>query len=673
MENLVIVESPNKVKTISKYLGKDYMVMASLGHIRDLPKDELGIDIDNKFQPKYIITKPEVVKKIKEAAKNSKEIYLASDPDREGEAIAWHLYCILKDLGKSFKRVEFQEITQKGIQKGINNARNIDYKMVDSQQARRLLDRIVGYEISPVLWNKLNMSKLSAGRVQSVAVRMVCERQEQIDNFIPEEYWRITAILLTNSNEEVEFDLISKGAEKITVKTEDEAQKIIELLSNNKFNISSVECKKKQSKPHAPYTTSTYQADMSAKLNIAPKQSMEIAQALFEGLDINNERVGLITYHRTDSVRVSEDFQKETLEFIRKTLGEKYVPQKPQSYNSKENIQDAHECIRPTSLQRNPKEMAKYLTGEKLEVYKLIYYRYVASQIENAMYDTKTIFAESNGYTFKASGRVLLFDGHLRIYKSEEKDQDEEKQIELPNINKDDILKCNQLNKKQKFTQPPPYYTEASLITELEKRGIGRPSTYASIISNIMDKYIEISKPKKIKPTQIGVVVNDMLVKTFPTVLNIEFTKNVEESLDVIAEGKLKWQEYLSSFYDIFSKELSGAKAINISNDVVKELNINSKEVIGVCPECGKDVIEDKYCYVCSRKDQGCGFKLYKEDKYFWGRYKKKLTKTLAKAFLKNKKVHVKDMVSPTKGSKFDADVELVKNDKGYWGFNFVK
>lgn len=599
-KTLVIVESPAKSKTIQKYLGKDYIVKASFGHIRDLPEKELGVDVEDNFKPKYITspTKTKIVKELQEQAQKVDRILLASDPDREGEAISWHLNYVLKRYCKDIHRVEFHEITNKAVNEAISNPHEINLDLVNSQQSRRILDRIVGYKLSPWL-SKIMRGRLSAGRVQSVALRIICDREDEINNFKPEEYWKIYANL-TPLNEDFPFvaELYMKGKDKVTIPDENTAKQILLDLQNALYKVEQIIKKEKKKNAAPPFTTSTLQQEASRKLNWDSSKTMKIAQELYEGLELeDNSPHGLITYMRTDSTRISEDFQKTTLDYIKSKWGKEYSPTVPNIYKTKDGAQDAHEAIRPTDALREPDKIQKYLNKDQFLLYKLIWERYIASQMEAAIYDTVSVVISANNYLFKATGYSIRFDGFMTLYtedKDEEntsEDKENDKEKKLPQLKEKETLKLIKLDPKQKFTTPPSRFTEATLIKELEKLGVGRPSTYATIISTIKGRnYVEV-KAKKFYSTELGHNVVNMLVQYFPDVMDVKFTAAMEEDLDIVAEGKKYWVNVLKDFYDPFAIALAKAE---------KEVKPMEQEVVysdTVCPNCGKPMIEKQGKY----------------------------------------------------------------------------
>ncbi|GFR35841.1 DNA topoisomerase 1 [Thermobrachium celere] len=527
-QSLVIVESPAKAKTIGKFLGKGYKIAASMGHVRDLPKSQLGVDIDNNYEPKYITIrgKGKLLEELKKEAKKCDKVFLATDPDREGEAISWHLATI---LGLNFDeecRIEFHEITKKALSEAIKHPRRINMNLVNAQQARRVLDRLVGYEISPILWKKIKWG-LSAGRVQSVAVKLICEREQEIKNFIPEEYWSITA-KLKNKNKQFEAKFYGKGKEKIELKNKEQVDEILHNLKDSRFIVSNIKKQEKKKSPMPPFTTSTLQQEAFKKLNFTTKKTMSVAQQLYEGIDISGEgTVGLITYMRTDSVRVSEEAQKEAREYITTNFGLEYVPKTIKSYKTKGNAQDAHEAIRPTSVFRHPDAIKDSLTNDQYKLYNLIWNRFIASQMSDAVYDTTSVDITAGDYLFKVSGSILKFNGYLSVYQTD----DEEQETKLPELQLNDILTLVNIDSKQHFTQPPSRYTEATLVKVLEEKGIGRPSTYAPIISTILERgYVEKDK-KFLVPTDLGIIVTELLNENFKDIVDVEFTAEMEKKI----------------------------------------------------------------------------------------------------------------------------------------------
>lgn len=591
MKTLVIVESPAKCKTIQKYLGKDYIVKASFGHVRDLPNKEMGIDTDNDFRPKYVVdsSKTKVVKELQGIAKTVDRILLASDPDREGEAIAWHLENLLQKHCSNIGRIVFNEITKKSVQQAVQNPSTVDLDMVNSQQARRMLDRLVGYSVSPWLSQVLR-GKLSAGRVQSVSLRIIVDRDREIKNFVPEEYWKIHANL-TPFQEEFPFDseLFQKQGKKIErIKNKQEADSILDDLNGQFYTVDSVERKERKKKPAAPFTTSTLQQEGSRKLKWDSSKTMKVAQELYEGVELQGGNAqGLITYMRTDSTRISGDFQNDTLDYIGNNWGKNYTPDKPNEYKTKGDAQDAHEAIRPTNYDFSPDDIRQYLTPDQYKLYDLIWKRYIASQMAHALYDTLTVLIEAGQYTFKSTGSTLRFDGFMTLYmedKDSDDDNNDDNEIQLPNLSKGEQLNLIKLNPKQSFTKPPAPYTEATLIKALEKEGVGRPSTYASIISTLKNRrYVEVNR-SKFEPTELGNSVIDILVEWFTDLMEVKFTAEMEGKLDTIADGKEYWVSVLDDFYNPFAKTLEKAR--------MEVKPMEREEVLSDqnCPDCGKQM-----------------------------------------------------------------------------------
>lgn len=587
MKSLVIVESPAKSKTISKMLGNDYIVKSSFGHIRDLPESKIGVDIDDNFKPTYVAMpkSKKVIADLKKAVAEVGHVYLATDLDREGEAIAWHLKELLKLSDKNTDRITFHEITESAIKEAVKNPRKLDMALVDSQQARRILDRLVGYKLSPILWKKVRKG-LSAGRVQSVAVMMICDREEEIEKFVPVEYWSIEAELQKDKDISFTANLISKDGkkiEKLEIQNKEQADNILKELENAKYKVSSVEKKERKRSPYPPYTTSTMQQDVSRRLGFSSSKTMSVAQKLYEGIQIGNQGVvGLITYMRTDSLNVAAVAQKETLNFIETSYGKNFVPSKPRFYKTKsKGAQEAHEAIRPTSVKRTPEMMKQYLTADEYKLYNAIWNRFVASQMTDAVYDTVTIDIQANNYMFRATGSTLKFDGFMKVYSI----QDEEtKEPKLPLLEQNDNLNLIKIVPEQHFTEPPARYNEASLIKTLEEYGIGRPSTYAPTIKTILDRMYVRLENKKFYPTDLGVVVNKFLKENFKDVINYKFTADIEEEFDDIAENKLKWQDVLKNFYTPFEKHLVQAEGATRQKIAPKATN-------EVCPKCGKPMV----------------------------------------------------------------------------------
>jgi DNA topoisomerase-1 len=581
---LVIVESPAKEKTISKILGKDFIIKSSYGHIRDLPKSKLGIDIEHNFKPTYIdIPKAKkTIYNLKEISNNVDKVYLATDFDREGEAIAWHLKEALKLPNSKISRITFHEITPEAILDSVKHPRTLDMWLVNSQQTRRLLDRLVGYKLSPLLWKKVKVG-LSAGRVQSVAVMIICDREVEIQKFIPQEYWSIEAELLKDFS--FKAHLFAKNDikfEKLSIKNEKEANQILKELENAKYEVRSIETKQRKRLPYAPYTTSTMQQDASRRLGFSASKTMMIAQKLYEGINIGNSQVGLITYMRTDSLNIAKVAQEETLKFIESEYGNKFLPKSPRIYKTKSKVaQEAHEAIRPTSAKKIPNNIKQYLSTDEFKLYDLIWKRFLASQMAEAVYNTVIVTISANEYLFRAYGSTLIFEGFLKVYNID----DEEKETKLPLLQEKEILTLLKIIPAQHFTEPPARYNEASLIKALEEHGVGRPSTYAPTIRTILDRlYVRLDR-KKFIPTNLGIIVNDVLKNHFGNIINIEYTAHVEEKLDKIAEDKAIWQDVLKDFYKPLEEDLKEAEK-NIERQKIKPQVTDFK-----CPNCGKIMV----------------------------------------------------------------------------------
>lgn len=585
-DKLIIVESPAKATTIKKFLGGNVKVLASMGHIRDLPKSKLAIDIENDFTPEYINIrgKGALIKTLKKEAKNAKYVYLATDHDREGEAIAWHLAYILEIPEDEVCRVTFNEITKEAIQKSIKSPRKIDKDLTDAQQARRVLDRIVGYKISPILWKKVKRG-LSAGRVQSVAVKLIVDREEEIEKFIPEEYWNITAQLLEPKTEKTfEANFYGKEGKKLELHSKEDVDNIIKQIEKGQYIVTDVKKGEKKRTPAPPFTTSTMQQEASRKLGFTLKRTMSIAQGLYEGVNVGAKgTVGLITYMRTDSTRISEEARAYAKEHIVKTYGENYYENR--YYKTKQNSQDAHEAIRPTYIDLEPETIKQYLTPEQYKLYKLIYNRFIASQMSAAIYNTVSANIDVNTYNFRASGQNLKFKGFMTLYVEVLENEKEEVELSLPELEIGATVIKQKLNSKQSFTAPPPRYTEASLVKALEEKGIGRPSTYSPTITTILERrYIE-KEQKQLMPTELGKVVNKLLVENFPNIIDVEFTAKIEEEFDAVAEGKENWKQILREFYPPFKEQLDKAE---------KELEhvTIADEVTDIpCEKCGRMMV----------------------------------------------------------------------------------
>ena len=586
IDKLVIVESPAKANTIKKFLGGSSKVVASMGHIRDLPKSKLGVDIEHDFEPEYINIrgKGTLINSLKKDAKEAKNIYLATDPDREGEAIAWHLAYILGLDPKTANRVTFNEITSKAVKAGISNPRNIDLNLTDAQQARRVLDRIVGYKISPVLWKKVQKG-LSAGRVQSVAVRLIVEREEEIENFIPEEYWNITLIASDfPTKTQFECKFIGKDGKKLELHSKEDVDEVLKNLEGAKYIVKEIKKGEKKRTPAPPFTTSTMQQEASRKLNFAIKKTMSVAQTLYEGVRLPEHGLtGLITYMRTDSTRISEEARAAAKEVITAKFGEQYYENR--YYRTKKDAQDAHEAIRPAHIELSPEDIKESLTSDQFKLYRLIYNRFIASQMSPAVYDTLTVNIDGNNYNFRANGQTLKFKGFMILYVEGEDVEQTEEFTKIPVLHENEEVKKEDLKSKQSFTEPPPRYTEASLVKALEEKGIGRPSTYAPTITTILARHYIEKNQKQLVPTDLGRIVNKLLIENFPDIINVEFTAKIEEDFDKIAEGEEKWKDVIRRFYGPFSVTL---------DRVEKELEHVQlePEVSNVpCEKCGRMMV----------------------------------------------------------------------------------
>ena len=585
-DKLIIVESPAKANTIKKFLGGNTKVVASMGHIRDLPKSKLGIDVEHNFEPEYINIrgKGDLIKELKKDAKSSKKVYLATDPDREGEAIAWHLSKILDVDDSKVTRVTFNEITKTAVQKAIKEPRDIDINLVDAQQARRVLDRIVGYKISPVLWKKVRRG-LSAGRVQSVAVKLIVDREEEIEKFIPEEYWNIYVKLLDEKSKKTfEAKFYGKDGKKQEVHNKEQVDKILSGIENAKYIVEDVKKGEKKRNPAPPFTTSTMQQEASRKLGFTLKKTMSVAQGLYEGVKIPEKgTVGLITYMRTDSTRISEEARAAAKKNIVEEYGENYYENR--YYKTNKEAQDAHEGIRPTYADLEPDKIKESLTNDQYKLYKLIYNRFMASQMTAAVYDTMSVTIDANNYTFKANGQNLKFKGFMTLYVEGTDEKQEEEVGIIPELEVKQEVKKQKIEPKQSFTEPPARYTEASLVKALEEKGIGRPSTYSPTITTILERrYIE-KVQKQLMPTELGKVVNKLLVENFSDVVNVEFTANIENQFDNIAEGKENWRKMISDFYGPFEENLEKVEKELEHVEMVEEVSDVK------CEKCGRMMV----------------------------------------------------------------------------------
>ncbi len=589
--SLVIVESPAKAKTIGKYLGKDFEVKACMGHLRDLPKSTLGVDLEHDFEPVYkpIKGKEDIISDLKKSAKAADMVYLANDPDREGEAISWHLKQLLDLPDEKTRRVTFNEITKKVVQESIREPRDIDQDLVDAQQARRILDRIVGYELSPLLWKKIRRG-LSAGRVQSVATRMVDDRDREIEEFQPEEYWTLDANLLGNDVKKIPFAARyhGKNGKKAELKSASEVDAVVHETENAAFVVKSVKRTDKQRSPSPPFTTSTMQQEASRKLSMTPRRTMAIAQQLYEGVDIEGEgTVGLITYMRTDSLRISEEALASVKEFILGRYGAAYYPPQTHRYKAKANAQDAHEAIRPSNVNWTPEMLKKDLTGEQYRLYRLIWSRYVACQMANAVYDSVAVEIEANGHSFRSSSSSLKFSGYTAVYEEGKDEEKEEKASPLPALQEGETLVLKDFSRDQHFTQPPAHYTDASLIRAMEEQGIGRPSTYAPTVSTILDREYVVKEGKYLHITNLGRVVTALMKERFSDIADLKFTANMEQKLDAVEEGRQPWREVLRDFYGEFDQDLKQAEK-DLEGVRIKVPDEVSEEI---CPECGRNLV----------------------------------------------------------------------------------
>jgi DNA topoisomerase-1 len=585
--DLLIVESPAKVKTIKKFLGKGYAVEASMGHVRDLPKSKLGVDIENDFTPKYVNIrgKNDVLKTLRSAAKEAKNIYLATDPDREGEAISWHLAQMLGVDTSAKCRVVFNEITESAVKQALKKPRPIDMDLVDAQQARRVLDRVVGYQISPLLWRKVRKG-LSAGRVQSVAARLVCEREKEIERFVPEEYWKIIA-RFEKDGKEFDAQYYGRNGKQVKLTNQAEADKVFAEAKPGPFIVEAVKEGRKTRRAAAPFTTSTLQQEASRRYGFSTKRTMMLAQQLYEGIEIAGEgTVGLVTYIRTDSTRIADEAMTAVRQLIEETYGSEYLPAKPNIYKTKDSAQDAHEAIRPTSLARTPASVKDSLGRDQYRLYKLIYERFLASQMTPAVYATLTVDIDANGHTFRATGSKKIFPGFTVIY-MEQSDNEEEsdEQEDIPALKEKDTVALKELTPQQNFTQPPPRYTEATLVRTLEEMGIGRPSTYAPTISTIIARgYVERDK-RVLKPTDLGMLVNDLMTGYFMEIVDYDFTADMEEKLDMVEEGKIRWQDILKGFYPSLQRLIENA------DKSLERVKIPDEETDEVCEKCGARMV----------------------------------------------------------------------------------
>jgi DNA topoisomerase-1 len=595
-KNLIIVESPAKTKTIGKFLGKDYKIEASMGHFRDLPKSTLGVDVDNKFAPKYITVKgrADIVKKLKKDAAAAKHVFLATDPDREGEAISWHLANILGiDTGEKC-RITFNEITKDAVKNAIKEPRAIDMNLVNAQQGRRILDRIVGYKISPLLWKKVKKG-LSAGRVQSVATRFVCEREEKIEGFIPEEYWNLSA-KLSKANDRKEFDAKYYGYEgkKVALKSVEGVDKVLSDVEGQKYFVKEVKEIEKKKQAPLPFITSTLQQEASRKLGFSTSKTMIIAQQLYEGVQLfNGEQVGLITYMRTDSTRISVEHQEKAKAFIAEKYGEAYVGGEARVAKKKANTQDAHEAIRPSDVEYEPTKISSFLSRDQVRLYKLIWERYVASQMSSAIYDTVNATIEVNKHIFKANGSKIKFKGFLAVYtegkdvssNDQDVEPDKDEDVVMPPLEKDEELDFKKISFEQKYTQPPSRYTEATLVKALEEEGIGRPSTYAPTIGTILARGYVIKEKKFLYPTELGIIVDGIMKNNFAQIVDAKFTATMESKLDEVETGNVEWVQIIEDFYGPFMENLEKAE------EAIEKITLKDEETDIICEKCGRNMV----------------------------------------------------------------------------------
>ncbi len=588
--DLVIVESPSKAKTIGKYLGPEFQVKACMGHLRDLPKSTMGVDLEHDFAPEYIPMKEksDLIKELKKAAEKAGTVYLATDPDREGEAISWHIRELLQLPPEKTRRVTFNEITRGVVTKAIQQPRDIDLDLVDAQQARRILDRIVGYQLSPLLWRKVRRG-LSAGRVQSVATRLVVERENEIRAFVPEEYWNLDVTLeCIEKPGRFEAHYLGENGKKRTLANEEQTVAVLTEIQGQLFAVKEIKTAEKRRSPAPPFITSTLQQEASRKLNMTPKRTMAIAQQLYEGVEVTGHgAVGLITYMRTDSLRLSEEALAAAKSFIEERYGKAYHPGAPRRFRTKSAAQDAHEAIRPSDVRLDPDTLAKDLTRDQLRLYRLIWSRFVASQMSNAVYDTASIDTECKGHTFRSNHQSLKFSGFLAVYEEGRDDEAEEKLDALPELREGEQVRHVESKPEQRFTQPPARYTEATLVKAMEEKGVGRPSTYASIVSTIQDREYVVKKDKKLEPTALGEVVTQLMLDRFNDIIDVEFTAGMENKLDEVEAGKLSYKQVLRDFYAGFHKEMEAAE------DALKDTRIKVPEEVTdeVCELCGRNMV----------------------------------------------------------------------------------
>lgn len=585
-DSLVIVESPAKAKTISKYLGKKYIVKASMGHVRDLPKSQIGVDVEDGFSPKYITIrgKGQILKELKDARKKVKHVYLAADPDREGEAIAWHLAHSLEVDENSPCRVVFNEITKDAVKEAFKHPRKINMDLVNAQQARRILDRLVGYKISPLLWKKVKKG-LSAGRVQSVAVKIIIDRENEIKAFVPEEYWSITALLQSGKNS-FEANFYGIGKEKVELGSEEKVQELLQQIKGRDFVIHEIKESERRRHPAAPFTTSSLQQEAARKLNYRAFKTMSVAQQLYEGVDLGKEgTVGLITYMRTDSTRISPVAQEEARQLITQAYGPDYLPDAPRNYSKKGGAQDAHEAIRPTSALRKPDEIKAHLSRDQYKLYRLIWERFIASQMASAVLDTMTVDIHVGDAVFRATGSKIKFHGFMKVYVEGNDDGQADEDKYLPALKEGEKLTRKKIEPKQHFTQPPPRYTEARLVKTLEELGIGRPSTFAPTLETIQKRGYVTLEDRRFVPTELGQLVIELMEEFFPEILNVEFTAHMEDDLDHIEEGTVEWVNILDEFYQRFEQRLK------VAEEEMKEVEIKDEVSDEICEKCGRHLV----------------------------------------------------------------------------------
>jgi DNA topoisomerase-1 len=595
-KSLVVVESPTKARTLGKLLSRPYEVKASMGHVKDLPKSQLGVNVDDNFAPKYIVIKGKgpIIKELKDAAKKASTIYMATDPDREGEAISWHLSEVLRPVNPSIRRIEFHEVTKEAVQRALKHPREIDQNLVNAQQARRILDRLVGYKLSPLLWRKIR-GGLSAGRVQSVAVRLLVDREREIEAFVPREYWSIAGQFRTQTGETFTARLVSRNGQRFgapsdegatVIGAETEATALIEELRRPQYAVGEVRRKDQVRNPAPPFTTSTLQQEANRKLGFSVSRTMAVAQQLYEGLEVGaGGTVGLITYMRTDSVRVAASAQHEAREFISRSFGEAYVPEKPRFYRSRRDAQDAHEAIRPTGVARTPERVKPFLRSDQYRLYRLIWERFLASQMAAAILDTLSVDIVGGDFLFRATGSRVKFPGYLILYRESTDNGDEEGERWLPPLASGEGVTLREVTPEQHFTQPPPRYTEATLVRALEERGIGRPSTYAPTIETIKKRGYAHAQQRRLVPTDVGRMVTDLLVEHFPEIVDVDFTAGMEEELDHIEEGRGDWLQIVRSFYEPFARDLQLAEAR------IPVVEIPEVEIGEPCPQCGRPLV----------------------------------------------------------------------------------